>query len=204
MRKLHFLSLLLLPLILHGETPNLPPEKELKALATDTQTNPSVENTGEVPTNNELKKLTLDSLLLFNAAIQTKNFENFYGKIAKLWQKQTNPEELFRAFKAFVEMGMNLAPIAKLQPAFEGIPGGNKGGLLVIKGSYPTQPNKVFFELKYIDEDGSWKLFGINVNVKPADDKADKKVKEKKTQDADDENADDEKTDDGKSDDDEE
>ena len=148
---------------------------------------PSVENTGDVPTNKELKKLTLDSLLLFNAAIQTKNFETFYGKIAKLWQKDTNPEELLRAFKPFVDMGMNIAPIAKVQPTFEGTPGVNEDGLLVIKGSYPTQPNKVFFELKYVDEDGSWKLVGIHVNVKPADDKADKIGKKEKAEEEDDE-----------------
>ena len=54
----------------------------------------------------------------------------------------------------------------------------------MLKGSYPTQPNKVFFELKYVIEDESWKLVGINVQVKPASDAPPKKGKEKKAKDS--------------------
>jgi hypothetical protein len=155
-----------------------------KLLGINVQALPSVENTGKVPSNKELKTLALDSLLLFNVAIQTKSFENFYGKIAKLWQKEVTPEKLLEIFQSFIDKEINISPIAKLEPAFEGTPAVNEDGLLVIKGSYPTQPSKVFFELKYFYEDEAWKLVGINVQLKAAD-KADKKDKEKKTDDDD-------------------
>ena len=121
----------------------------------------------------ELKTLALDSLLLFNAAIQTKSFENFYVKIAKLWQKEATPEQLLEIFQSFIDKEINIASIAKLAPTFEGTPTVNEDGLLVIKGSYPTQPSKVVFQLKYVYEDENWKLVGINVQVKPTADKAD-------------------------------
>lgn len=290
MRKLLILSLLLLPLVLHGATPKMPPDKELKALAFDSlfafnkavqeksfakfyeerlspqfqkqfsvekftgifqtfidkgydisniaksepvfdvppaidsdgllvlkghyptkpnkvtfkltyiseasawkilginvQATPSVENTGEVPTNKEVKKLALDSLLLFNVAIQTKDFDNFYTKIAKLWQKEITPGELLRIFRPFTEQNANISLIAKEQPDFDKIPTVNDDGILVLKGSYPTQPNKVFFELKYVFEDESWKLVGINVQMKPGDDAPPKKGKEKKAKDSEEE-----------------
>ena len=286
MRKLLILSLLLLPLALHGATPQMPPEKELKALVFDSlfafnkavqdksfakfhqdrlspqfqkqfplekftaifqafidkgydissiaksepifdappamdsdgllvlkghyptkpnkvtfkltysyeasawkimginvQAAPSVENTGEVPTDREVKKLALDSLLLFNVAIQTRSFDKFYTKIATLWQKEITPEELLRIFHSFVDQNMNIALIAKEQPDFDAAPTVNADGILVLKGSYPTQPNNVFFELKYVFEDESWKLVGINVQVKPGSDAPPKKGKEKKAKD---------------------
>jgi hypothetical protein len=158
-----------------------------KILGINVQATPSVENTGEVPTNKEVKKLALDSLLLFNVAIQTKSFDNFYTKIAKLWQKEITPGELLRIFRPFVEQNANIALIAKEQPDFDEIPAVNDDGILVLKGSYPTQPNKVFFELKYVFEDESWKLVGINVQVKSGDDAPPKKGKERKAKDSEEE-----------------
>lgn len=152
-----------------------------KLLGINVQALPSVENTGKVPTEKELKTLALDSLLLFNVAIQTKSFEDFYGHIAKLWQKEVSPEKLLEIFQSFIDKEVNIASIAKLEPAFEGTPAVNEDGLLVLKGSYPTRPSAVFFELKYVYEDELWALVGINVQVKPIADKADKKDKEKKT-----------------------
>jgi hypothetical protein len=143
-----------------------------KLLGLNVKATPFVENMGKVPTDKELKTLALDSLLLFNAAIQTKSFESFYGKIAKLWQKEATPEQLLEIFQSFIDKEINIASIAKLAPTFEGTPTVNEDGLLVIKGSYPTQPSKVVFQLKYVYEDENWKLVGINVQVKPTADKA--------------------------------
>ncbi len=144
-------------------------------------------NAGEVPSKKELQKLALDSLLLFNVAVQTKSFDNFHAKIAQLWQKQVTPEKLLQIFHSFIDKKINIALIVKEDPDFDETPSINGDGLLIMKGSYPTQPNKVFFELKYIDEEGTWKLVGINVQVKPADDSAPKKGKEKKADDSEEE-----------------
>ncbi|HMG03808.1 MAG TPA: hypothetical protein VK581_00020 [Chthoniobacterales bacterium] len=157
-----------------------------KIFGINVQAMPSVENTGKVPTDKELRKLALDSLLSFNVAVQTKDFGNFYDKSAKLWQKETSPKELREIFHSFIEKEINIAPIAKLEPAFDGTPAVNEDGFLVLKGSYPTKPNKVFFELKYFYEDESWKVVGINVQLKAAGDNADHKEKEKKADDDDD------------------
>ena len=143
-----------------------------RLLGLNVKATPFVANTGKMPTDKELNTLALDSLLLFNAAIQTKSFENFYGKIAKLWQKEATPEQLLEIFQSFIDKEINIASIAKLAPTFEGTPTVNEDGLLVIKGSYPTQPSKVVFQLKYVYEDENWKLVGINVQVKPTADKA--------------------------------
>jgi hypothetical protein len=149
-----------------------------KVLGLNVQVVPVAENTGKAPAVKEIKKLALDSLLLFNVAVQTKSFENFYNKSAKLWQKETTPQKLLKAFQSFIDQKINIASIVKVQPDFDGSPAINEDGFLVVKGSYPIQPNKVFFELKYASEDDSWKLVGINVQMKPTSEPAQRNEQE--------------------------
>jgi len=146
-----------------------------KLMGINVQAIPFVENTGDVPSNRELKTLVLGSLLLFNDAIQAKSFDRFYSKIAELWQKEITAEKLQKVFQVFIDKEIDLSPITKVEPVFDGTPAVNADGLLVVKGSYPTKPSKVFFELKYVYEEESWKLGSINVQVKPAGEKDDKK-----------------------------
>lgn len=156
-----------------------------KLFGVNVQVVPSVENAAQIPPDKELKKLALDSLLLFNVAIQTKSFDNFYDKIAKLWQKEITSEKLLESFQSFIDKKVNIALIVKEEPVFEETPAVNEDGFLVLNGSYSTQPSKVNFELKYASEDDNWKLVGINVKVKPTADEPAKKGKEKKADDAD-------------------
>ena len=53
-----------------------------------------------------------------------------------------------------------------LTPVFDENPTIDKNGVLLIKGHYPTQPNQVLFEQKYIFEGSSWKLVGLKVQIK--------------------------------------
>ena len=128
---------------------------------------PFVENTGTVPSDKEVKGLVLDSLLAFNKAIQAESFENFYGRISEIWRRETTPEKLQAIFQSFIDKGINISQISRVEPTFDEPPAINADAFLVAKGSYATEASNVFFELKYVDEDGAWKLIGINVNVKP-------------------------------------
>ena len=142
-----------------------------KLMGINVQAVPFVEKTGEAPSNKELKTLALDSLLLFNAAIQAKSFDTFYSKISELWQREITADKLQEVFQAFIDKEIDLAPITKVEPVFDGTPSVNDDGFLAIQGSYPTKPSKVFFKLEYVYENDTWKLAAINVQVKPADDK---------------------------------
>lgn len=137
-----------------------------KLLGINVQVVPFVEKTGPVPTEKEAKRLVLDSLLAFNKALRTKNFDSFYGKIAKLWQAQTTSAKLKEIFQAFIAQDADISSIEEVEPVFDSKPAIDNDGFLVLKGSYPTQPSQVFFELKYVYEDETWELVGINVNLK--------------------------------------
>jgi len=123
----------------------------------------------EVPSEAELKKLTDETLLSFNSAVQSRDFDAFYQSSAKLWQKQTTPDKLKAAFKTFVDQNFDIASVVeKVKPAFEPPPAINSDGLLVVEGSYPIKPDKLTFVLKYLNEEGAWKLIGINVKANKA------------------------------------
>lgn len=120
----------------------------------------------EVPPMDKVEAMALESMLEFNGAITAKSFDLFHAGISEMWRKQTTPAALLEAFKPFTDAGIDLSAIKGKQPVFPTAPAINEEGVLVINGHYPTEPKKTYFILKYIEEEGAWKLFGIKVNVK--------------------------------------
>jgi len=83
MRKLLILSLLLLPFVLQGATPKMPPDKELKALV-------------------------FDSLFAFNKAVQEKSFARFHEeRLSSQFQKQFPLEKFTGIFQTFIDKALN-------------------------------------------------------------------------------------------------
>ena len=143
MRKLLIACGLLISIACHAQSPVVPPEKELRALA-------------------------LDSLLAFNKAVQAKDFSEFHKQISQLWREQINPAKLKSIFQTFIDQEVDLSPISNIDPKFEPAAKIDSDGVLVVQGNYPTTPSAVQFRLKYVNEKSAWKLIGIKVDVKPA------------------------------------
>lgn len=145
--------------------------------------NPTVKSRPLSPPRNELKKLVSESILLLSDAIQQQDFHQFYNRTAKIWQKETSPEKLAEIFQSFADQKATFSSIGVLEPDFEERPAINDDGCLVIKGSYPTRPSRLSFDVSYITEDNSWKLVSININITPREEKPakeEKPVKKKK------------------------
>jgi hypothetical protein len=121
--------------------------------------------TPKVPSETELKSMTLDTLLTFNKGVQAKDFTGFYKEIAKVWQEQTSPEKLKGIFQDFIDKELDIAPIKKLEPVFNKPAEINSDGVLVINGYYPTTPKRVVFRLQYLQEGSDWKLVGIKLDT---------------------------------------
>jgi hypothetical protein len=131
------------------------------------ETEKASEESAETPDEGELKSMTESSLISFGRAVKKKDFSELYEKIASVWQKQTTPEKLETAFKTFLDKQIDLLSAIKgMEPVFSRPPAIDSNGVLVVKGYYPTKPNRIIFELKYLDEEGGWKLVGIDVNLK--------------------------------------
>lgn len=124
-------------------------------------------NARKVPGNDELKSLTNSSIVAFGEAINDKDFSGFYLDIADLWQEQTSAEKLQESFKDFFDKDVDLpAAIKGIEPVFDKPATIDSNGILLVEGYYPTKPNRIVFQLKYITEEQDWKLFGIHVATK--------------------------------------
>ena len=102
----------------------------------------------------------------FAISVSQKNMGHFRTTISKLWQDQFPIEKLNQAYASIFTSSVDLTRLDSLDPVMDSEPTIDGNGVLLIKGHYPTKPNQVFFENKYLDEGAGWKLVGFNVNIK--------------------------------------
>jgi G:T/U-mismatch repair DNA glycosylase len=142
---------------------------EWKLLGTEIRPSASLlsESNTQIPPEEQLKQLVQKTMLDFALAIKARDFTGFYFNISKLWQSQTTKEELANIFKSFSDQNIDLTVLQELNPIFTKDPQLTDEGVLVLQGNYSTTPFIVSFTLKYIYEKPEWKLFGINVKIKP-------------------------------------
>lgn len=131
----------------------------------------SPEAKAEVPNNDKLQSLVKTTFLDFGDAVQSGDFGDFHNKTAKVWRDSSSTEELNKAFKPFIDHKENYnfkKAISPLDATFEPAPAIDKVSnidALIVKGYYPTKPDRTNFELKYAMDDGVWKLIGINIKT---------------------------------------
>ena len=121
--------------------------------------------TKPVPSDEASRKLASDTLRIFAAAVQTKDFTALHKEIAVLWQAEVSPEKLQSMFQEFIDKNIDLSGVNGVQPVFSDPPALDEHEWLILKGYFPTKPSRVKFDLKYAYEHPNWKLVGLNVTV---------------------------------------
>jgi hypothetical protein len=119
----------------------------------------------KVPSERALEALVKTTLLTFNDANVTGNYEVFHAKLSKPFREQFSVERLARRFQEFSKKHVDLDIIAALKPSYDPAPKVDDDGKLLVKGYFPTEPLQVYFNLEFIPSDGEWRLIGINVKV---------------------------------------
>ena len=119
----------------------------------------------KVPSERALEALVKTTLLTFNDANVTGNYEVFHAKLSKPFREQFSVERLARRFQEFSKKHVDFDIIAALKPSYDPAPKVDDDGKLLVKGYFPTEPLQVYFSLEFIPSDGEWKLIGINVKV---------------------------------------
>ena len=119
----------------------------------------------KVPSERALEALVKTTLLTFNDANVTGNYEVFHAKLSKPFREQFSVERLARRFQEFSKKHVDFDIIAALKPSYDPAPKVADDGKLLVKGHFPTEPLQVYFNLEFIPSDGEWKLIGINVKV---------------------------------------
>lgn len=133
----------------------------------DTNSSTTADNStgGEIPAENELRPIVGKTLQNFNEAIEQGDFTKFYADISETWQSQTSAAELTEAFKPLYKQKMNFTPKSESAFVFAPKPAMENESTLKVEVNYPTVTGgNVKFRLRYVKENGDWKLLGIRLN----------------------------------------
>jgi hypothetical protein len=118
-----------------------------------------------VPAGQVLEALVKASLLSLNDANVTGNYSVLHAKLSKPFRQQFSPEKLKETFSEFSQGNADFDIIAAMKPAYDPAPVVDPEGKLIVKGSFPTEPSRLQFELEFIPSDGEWKLIRIHVKL---------------------------------------
>ena len=132
---------------------------------TNNQTKPKTNNNSNININKEYINLVKDTIHNFALSVKEKSMQRVYQDTAEIFKEQISLEKLNELFKSFIEKNIDLTPLDNLEPIFDKEPKVDSNGILEIKGHYATSPSVVRFDLKYIKENGVWKILGLNIKV---------------------------------------
>jgi hypothetical protein len=113
--------------------------------------------------------LIKSTLMAFNDANITGNYDVLHAKLSKPFRDQFPAARLKEAFKAFADNRVDFKVVAAKMPIATQEPSVNEKGVLSLYGYFDTTPSHVYYELEFIMSDGEWKPIKINVNVRKPD-----------------------------------
>jgi hypothetical protein len=108
--------------------------------------------------------LVKTSLLTFNDANVTGNYDVLHAKLAKPFRERFSPADLKQSFKSYAGKHIDLIaakPIVRTSEA------SIKDGRLRLRGYFDTAPNRLTYELDFVVSEGEWKLISLHVRAKP-------------------------------------
>ena len=117
------------------------------------------------PADEQLQALVKETMLDFNDAVKEGDFDDFYSKISKVWQKQTSSAQLKAGFQEFIDGRANMDAIEDMDATLSTRKVSSQSGykVLDVAGEYATTPIASTFDLEYIAEGHDWKLLKIKV-----------------------------------------
>lgn len=113
--------------------------------------------------------LIKSTLMTFNDANITGNYDVLHAKLSKPFRDQFSPARLKEAFKVFSDNHIDFKIVVAKTPIPRQEPAVNDNGVLSLYGHFDTTPSNVFYELEFIMSDGEWKPIRIDVNVRKPD-----------------------------------
>jgi 3',5'-cyclic AMP phosphodiesterase CpdA len=119
----------------------------------------------EPPSEAEAITLSNESMEQFADAISTKDFSSFHAHISELWSNQSSIEEIREAYEPIWSKEFNLAPVKSSNPNLQTPYEIDERGVLSLNGFYELKEKRAYFRLLYNNENGNWKLIGLNIEI---------------------------------------
>lgn len=120
-----------------------------------------------VPDGATLMTLIRGSVLALNQANISGDYSVLRDLGASGFQEANSPAKLADAFANIRARGLDLSPIAVIDPRLLRPAAIDNNGYLRLAGYFPSRPEAVNFDLAFRFEGGKWRLFGIGVDTTP-------------------------------------
>ena len=137
------------------------PAPKAKAGAAATPSTATSQPTLVVPSDDALLRMISSTLIALNQANATGNYSVFRELGAPGFQVANSTGRLAEIFASLRRGNFDLSAVVLLQPKLLRKPEINDRGMLRLSGFFPTQPERINFDLMYQFVEGQWRLFGI-------------------------------------------
>ncbi len=140
-----------------------------KLISLSVEATPAAETsttTSAIPDKAQQTAMVKQAMHDFLVSVAKKDMTHFRSTVSALWQEQFTVERFNATYKAISDSDGNWSVLENLQPALTSEVKADENGVIVLSGNYPTKPNQVTFEQKYIQEGNVWKLVGFSIQAK--------------------------------------
>ncbi len=119
-------------------------------------------------TEAQMHYLVRTSLLALNDANRTGNYTVLRDLAAPSFREKNSAADLAQVFAEMRRARLDLSMAALQQPQFDGPPSLDAERRMRLKGFYPTEPNRVVFDLSFEAVGGHWQLHGVTISTAPS------------------------------------
>ena len=116
----------------------------------------------------QIHLLVRTTLLTLNDANRTGNYTVLRDLGAPSFRERNSAAELSQIFAEMRRARLDLTMAALLTPELDEPPALDADRRLRLKGTLPTEPNRVVFDVVYEAVAGHWQLFGVSIATRPA------------------------------------
>jgi len=117
-----------------------------------------------MPEAEKIVLLVRTTLLTLNDALRTGNYTVLRDKGAPGFRDANSAARLGQIFSSLASSGLDLSLVSVMTPQLSEAPILDQAqGTLNIKGSFPTRPTQIDFEVLFQSVDGHWRVFGLSV-----------------------------------------
>lgn len=139
-------------------------DKPLQIAARTAQSAPKQMATPQLPPPEAMIILIRSSLVALGHANATNNYSVLTSLGSPNFKSANPPQRLAQVFESFRTNRIDLNPVVFVTPQLTHQPAIQNGRLRLI-GNFPTAPMRVNYDLQFEPDQGSWKLFGLAVNL---------------------------------------
>jgi hypothetical protein len=122
-----------------------------------------------LPDSYRLNMMIRSSIIALNHANKTGNYTVLLDLAAPSFRASNDSSRLAQIFARLRQRKLDLSPILFFTPKLLQQPQIAPNGLFRLVGFFPTTPERVNFDLYFQMIGDEWKLFGIGVEMSPAD-----------------------------------